>query len=59
MTIYRYGLRGHRLEVGKIPSDYIQGSEGPPVGNALGGTVDFPRSLTEAELSWCYLVPMV
>jgi hypothetical protein len=47
---YTYGLRNRPLDMGTAPKGYIIGSDGPAVGRARWGTIQYPRQLTPDEI---------
>lgn len=47
---YTYGLRNRPLDIGTAPKGYIIGSNGPAVGRARNGTIQYPRQLTKDEI---------
>jgi len=47
---FTYGLRNRPLDIGTAPKGYIIGSNGPAVGRARWGTIQYPRQLTKDEI---------
>ena len=47
---WTYGLRNRPMGIGAQPKGFIIGSEGPAVGRARHGTIQYPRELTADEL---------
>ena len=47
---FTYGLRNRPLSIGTAPKGYIIGSDGPPIGRARHGTIQYPRELTKDEI---------
>jgi hypothetical protein len=47
---WTYGLRNRPLALGAAPRDYIIGSDGPAVGRARWGTIQYPRQLSSDEI---------
>ena len=47
---FTYGLRNRPLDIGTAPKGYIIGSDGPAVGRARWGTIQYPRQLTPDEI---------
>jgi hypothetical protein len=47
---FTYGFRNRPLGIGTAPKGFIIGSDGPAVGRARHGTIQYPRQLTEKEI---------
>ena len=47
---WTYGMRNRPLDIGTAPKGFIIGSDGPAVGRARHGTIQYPRELTKDEI---------
>lgn len=47
---FTYGLRNRPMGIGAAPKGFIIGSDGPAIGRARHGTIQYPRQLTEDEI---------